>query len=58
MAARGLRRKLNQWLQCRNDFDEAMLPRRLECFWNNTYSWRAMGSRGSFSLRHDGRAMR
>jgi len=39
MAARGLRRKLNQWLHHVDDFDQAMLPHRLECFWNNTYSW-------------------
>jgi hypothetical protein len=40
-AARGLRRGQNQAL--RNfkfeDWDEFIIPVRLECSWNNTYSW-------------------
>lgn len=39
MAARGLRRRQNQWLHMLRDADEALVPHRLECAYNNTYSW-------------------
>ena len=38
-AARGVRRKQNQWLRTRVDFDDAIVPHRLECTWNEVYSW-------------------
>ncbi len=38
-AARGLRRTHNQWLKRVDDFEAALSPHRLECHWNNTYSW-------------------
>ncbi len=39
VAARGMRRKQNQWLQTLDDFDQAIVAHRLECSFNNTYSW-------------------
>ena len=38
-AARGLRRRQNQWLHILKDADEALVPHRLECAYNNTYNW-------------------
>jgi hypothetical protein len=38
-AARGVRRKQNQWLRGTTDFDEAIVPHRLECPWNEVYCW-------------------
>jgi hypothetical protein len=39
MAARGLRRRQNQWLHTLEDVDGALIPHRLECAYNNTYNW-------------------
>jgi hypothetical protein len=39
IAARGLRRRQNQWLYTLNDVDGALIPHRLECAYNNTYNW-------------------
>ena len=39
LAARGVRRKQNQWLRKTADFDEAIVPHRLECPWNEVYCW-------------------
>ncbi len=36
---RGLRRRQNQWLHILKDADEALVLHRLECAYNNTYSW-------------------
>lgn len=38
-AARGVRCKQNQWLRVTADFDEAIVPHRLECSWNEVYCW-------------------
>ena len=38
-AARGLRRRQNQWLSTLEDIDGALAPHRLECAHNNTYDW-------------------
>ena len=38
-AARGLRRRQNQWLSTLEDIDWALAPHRFECAYNNTYSW-------------------
>lgn len=42
-AARGLRRRQNQWLSTLEDIDGALAPHRLECAHNNTYDWRRDG---------------
>jgi hypothetical protein len=39
LAARGVRRKQNQWLRQTVDFDEAIVPHRFECHWNEVYGW-------------------
>jgi hypothetical protein len=39
MAARGLRRRLNQWLHTINDTEAALIPHRFECPHNNPYTW-------------------
>jgi hypothetical protein len=38
-AARGVRRTQNQWLRMLEDCDSALAPHRLECAWNNVWSW-------------------
>ncbi len=43
LAARGLRRRQNQWLHMLRDADEALVPHRLECPCNNTYNWERDG---------------
>jgi hypothetical protein len=44
LAARGVRRKQNQWLRKRVDFDDAIVPHRLECPWNEVYCWGEMAT--------------
>lgn len=39
IAARGLRRRQNQWLHMLEDVEGALAPHRLECAYNNTYNW-------------------
>jgi len=41
--ARGLRRSQNQWLHILQDANEALVPHRLECAYNNTYNWERDG---------------
>jgi hypothetical protein len=43
MAARGLRRRLNQWLHILHDPEAALPPHRFECPHNNTYAWERDG---------------
>ncbi len=38
-STRGMRRKQNAWLHTLKDFDQAIVPHRLECTFNNIYSW-------------------
>jgi hypothetical protein len=38
-AARGMRRKQNAWLRNLKNFDDALVPHRLECAFNNNYLW-------------------
>jgi len=38
-AARGVRRKQDQWLRTLDDPDAALAPHRLECGWNDVWSW-------------------
>ena len=39
LAHRGVRRKQNLALKTCTEFEDALLPHRLECHWNNTYNW-------------------
>ena len=39
IAARGLRRRQNQWLYTTSDLQEGLIPHRLECAFNNTCDW-------------------
>jgi hypothetical protein len=34
-----MRRKQNSWLRKLDDFDRALVPHRLECTFNNVWSW-------------------
>lgn len=43
VAARGVRRRQNQWLYNLNDPEGELIPDRLECAFNNTYDWRRDG---------------
>ncbi len=38
-AARGLRRRQDAWLRGLNQYDQALVPHRLACAFNNTYLW-------------------
>jgi hypothetical protein len=38
-ANRGVRHKQNQWLRTLEDYDSALAPHRMECSWNNVWSW-------------------
>ena len=44
LAARGVRRKQNQWLRKTVDFGEAIVPHRLECPWNEVYAGAEMAA--------------
>lgn len=39
MAHRGVRRKQNLALKTCADYDNLLIPHRLECAWNNNYCW-------------------
>jgi hypothetical protein len=39
LAHRGVRRKQNLALKVCIDFENFLLPHRLECHWNDTYNW-------------------
>lgn len=40
LAARGVRRKQNQWLKTLEDFNEnGLVPHRLDCRYNDVWSW-------------------
>lgn len=45
-AHRGVRRKQNIALKTCNHFDNFLAPNRLECHWNDTYSWGRDGAQG------------
>jgi hypothetical protein len=56
MAHRGVRRKQNLNLRSCLDFDNFLLPHRLECHWNNNYIWGRDGAQtylGSMCLAQD-----
>ena len=44
LAARGVRRTQNRWLRMLVDSDEALVPHRFECPWNEVYCWGRDGS--------------
>src|SRR5215469_5283110 len=44
LAARGVRHTQNQWLRTTIDFEEAMVPHKLECAWNEVYNWKRDGA--------------
>ncbi len=39
IAHRGVRRKQNLALRICDDYENLILPHRLECHWNDTYCW-------------------
>ena len=39
LAHRGVRRKQNLALKTCADYENLLLPHRLECHWNDTYNW-------------------
>ena len=39
MAHRGVRRKQNLVLKTCADYENLLIPHRLECHWNDTYNW-------------------
>ena len=43
MAARGLRRRLKQWLHTAEDPEAVLISHRFECLHNNTYTWERDG---------------
>ena len=43
IAARGLRRRLKQWIHILTDPEDALAPHRLECPHNDSYTWERMG---------------
>lgn len=48
-AHRGVRRKQNLALKTSIDYENLLLPHRLECAWNNTYSWGRDGCQFNYS---------
>lgn len=46
MAHRGVRRKQNLALKACIDFEEFLIPHKLECHWNNNYCWGRDGAQG------------
>jgi hypothetical protein len=52
LAHRGVRRKQNLALKICADYENLLLPHRLECHWNNTYIWGRDGAQCCcYSLR-------
>lgn len=39
MAARGLRRRMKQWIHTLDDPEAALVPHRWECAHNDNYTW-------------------
>jgi hypothetical protein len=56
LAHRGVRRKQNFVLKTCADYEDFLVPHRLECAWNNNYCWDrdgAQGYRGSLRFSAD-----
>jgi hypothetical protein len=49
MAHRGVRRNQKLALSTCEDYENLLLPHRLECAWNNTYVWGRDGSQLDYS---------
>jgi len=53
LAHRGVRRKQNLALKSCVEFEDLILPHRLECAWNNTWCWARDGGQHYYgALRH------
>lgn len=46
MAHRGVRRKQDLALKTCADYEDFLVPHRLECHWNDTYCWGRDGAQG------------
>jgi hypothetical protein len=56
IAHRGVRRKQNLVLKICADYEDLLVPHRLECAWNNNYCWGRDGAqsyRGSLRFSTD-----
>jgi len=53
LAARGVRRAQNHALRTCEDWDEFLIPHRLECSWNNVYSWKRDGHQREYTADHN-----
>ena len=53
LAHRGVRRKQNLALKTCADFENLLLPHRLECHWNNTYNWGRDGAQSFLGYHCD-----
>ena len=49
MAHRGICRKQNLALKTCADYEDLLLPHRLECAWNDPYSWNRDGCQINYS---------
>ncbi|MGD0438744.1 MAG: hypothetical protein ABSB86_19960 [Bryobacteraceae bacterium] len=61
LAHRGVRRKQNLALKVCPDFENLLIPHRLECHWNDTYNWGRDGAQcylGSMCYAQDGYSQR
>jgi hypothetical protein len=55
MAHRGVRRKQNLALHTCADYEDFLVPHRLECTWNNNYCWDREGAQSYCgSMRQSG----
>jgi len=55
LANRGVRRKQDLVLKTCTDYEDLLVPHRLECDWNNTYAWRRDSAQLDYSyLRGSG----
>jgi len=51
VAHRGVRRKQNLALKTCTDYEDLLLPHRLECAWNDTYCWGRDGAQCYYGFR-------
>jgi hypothetical protein len=52
MAHRGVRRKQNFALKICADYEDFLVPHRLECAWNDTWCWDRDGAQGYRGSMH------
>jgi hypothetical protein len=53
MAHRGVRRKQNIALKTCADYEDFLVPHRLECAWNNNYCWGRDGAQSNLGSMQD-----